>query len=379
MRIVPPAGGCPSAGRRRGLTLWVAALSLLGASGPAAAGSGAPEALLGGLLPTDQTLTEAWCWSGAWLYPVGDPLDLTAAPPDSEPPYRVRRGLRRQAKGVAPHDGVDLSNQQGGGRVRAAALGIVVAAGLTDSGYGYHVVLAHRLPSGRTAYSVYAHLEPGSIAVGEGELVPAGCLLGRVGRSGRASNEHLHFEVRIARRPFSRWEKARPVAPLRFVKARLPGSRPDTAWAAPCLEWAECSALIAGGQRGDEPLDHVTWWRMLAQAGRVPLAMIPAQRDSLRQSLVEVGLLAKAPHPVPPSPVEWSELGRDLARLAEVGLRVPPCPLDARQLEDLCAVRLSVQRPGRTPTRLGRQHRSPLTLADACLALADASLAETDR
>lgn len=56
---------------------------------------------------------------------------------------------------------------------------------------GNHVVLA--LGHGR--YALYAHLQPGSIRVREGQRVHRGQVLARVGNSGNSTEPHLHFHV----------------------------------------------------------------------------------------------------------------------------------------------------------------------------------------
>jgi murein DD-endopeptidase MepM/ murein hydrolase activator NlpD len=58
------------------------------------------------------------------------------------------------------------------------------------SGYGLTVLLDH----GRGWQTVYAHLQ--SAEVDAGQLVQAGDRIGRVGRSGSASTDHLHVELR---------------------------------------------------------------------------------------------------------------------------------------------------------------------------------------
>jgi murein DD-endopeptidase MepM/ murein hydrolase activator NlpD len=60
-----------------------------------------------------------------------------------------------------------------------------------DDRWGNAVVVAH----GIGLYSVYAHLQPGSLRVKPGEAVLAGAELGRCGASGRAARPHLHFQV----------------------------------------------------------------------------------------------------------------------------------------------------------------------------------------
>ena len=58
------------------------------------------------------------------------------------------------------------------------------------SGYGLTVLLDH----GRGWQTVYAHLRSAEVDIGQ--LVHAGDRIGRVGRSGSASTDHLHVELR---------------------------------------------------------------------------------------------------------------------------------------------------------------------------------------
>ncbi len=58
---------------------------------------------------------------------------------------------------------------------------------------GMHVLIEHRLPSGESFYSVYAHL--GSISVSEGQDVSPGTIVGRIGMTGSTSGPHLHLQI----------------------------------------------------------------------------------------------------------------------------------------------------------------------------------------
>jgi murein DD-endopeptidase MepM/ murein hydrolase activator NlpD len=60
-----------------------------------------------------------------------------------------------------------------------------------DEADGNHVVL--QLPDG--SYALYAHLEPNSVAVTEGQTVTQGQLIGLVGNSGNSIAPHLHFQL----------------------------------------------------------------------------------------------------------------------------------------------------------------------------------------
>jgi len=87
------------------------------------------------------------------------------------------------------HTGLDFP--AGYGRaVGAAGRGRVAFAGWNSGGYGYLVVIRHRLGF----QSWYAHLS--RITVSVGRRVVGGTLIGRVGSTGRSTGPHLHFEVR---------------------------------------------------------------------------------------------------------------------------------------------------------------------------------------
>lgn len=85
------------------------------------------------------------------------------------------------------HTGVDIRAAYGQS-VPSAAEGEVVFAG-ERGGYGQLVVLRHA----DGVETRYAHLSAIDVAVGQ--HVQAGEPLGRIGRSGRATGPHLHFEV----------------------------------------------------------------------------------------------------------------------------------------------------------------------------------------
>ncbi|MFB6899732.1 M23 family metallopeptidase [Streptomyces hydrogenans] len=60
-----------------------------------------------------------------------------------------------------------------------------------DETVGNHVTV--EVAPGR--YLLYAHLEPGSLKVREGDHVEPGRVLGRIGNSGNSTTPHLHFQV----------------------------------------------------------------------------------------------------------------------------------------------------------------------------------------
>ena len=313
-----------------------------------------------------------WPWSGAWVWPLGGESDYSQPAGDGTPAWRLLRGFSRPARGGRPHEGMDLGNGRGGDPVRAAAHGLVVSVrdGSPSGGFGSHVVLAHHLREGDLAYSVYAHLRPGSIVVSEGQRVWAGDVLAAVGRSGRASTDHLHFEVRLPGNPGERWERARAVDPVAFVERRLPSHAADTSGTAAYLDWADRAGLIEAGADAGAELRPGDWQRMLARAACLPLLSPPRTAMALAEMLTERGLLAGAGRSPAAGRLAWSDMGRDLARLGGTATRLPPPPLGAESHRAACVSRFRLAEPSADSTAL-RAFARPPTLADACMLLAD--------
>jgi murein DD-endopeptidase MepM/ murein hydrolase activator NlpD len=90
------------------------------------------------------------------------------------------------------HQGVEF-NVPEGTPILAAADGIVAFAGPAEAG-ALTVVLKHDEPiEGQTVWTAYYHNS--ALKVERGEQVAAGDTLALAGNTGRATNDHLHFEV----------------------------------------------------------------------------------------------------------------------------------------------------------------------------------------
>lgn len=111
--------------------------------------------------------------------------------PLDEGPMTSRYGYRRDpfTGRTKWHDGVDFSASTGT-PIRASADGTVIRSGWF-SGYGKMVELDH----GNGLTTLYAHTS--RTAVKNGDAVRRGQVIGYVGRTGRASASHLHYEVRL--------------------------------------------------------------------------------------------------------------------------------------------------------------------------------------
>lgn len=144
--------------------------------------------------------------------------------------------LKQVSRGVsAHHSGLDLISPQGS-PLRAAAGGTVVAA-TQYFAYGLMVDIAH----GNGVVTRYAHMSAFAPGIRPGAAVAAGQLIGQVGRTGRASTPHVHFEVRIAGRPVD----PKPYLSLATCTARTPGIRFDEAQARPAAQVAAAPPLAA--------------------------------------------------------------------------------------------------------------------------------------
>jgi murein DD-endopeptidase MepM/ murein hydrolase activator NlpD len=91
------------------------------------------------------------------------------------------------------HTGTDIKLKLGDA-VRAGFKGVVTKAS-RYYGYGNLVILNH----GHGIETYYAHLSRCLVHVGDS--VSEGTVIGLGGRTGRATTEHLHFELRVAGRP----------------------------------------------------------------------------------------------------------------------------------------------------------------------------------
>ena len=105
---------------------------------------------------------------------------------------RMTRGFLPNKK--RPHLGIDLAAVKGT-PILASKGGTVIYAGREFKGYGKMVLVE----SGDGWATLYAHFE--KILVAEGQKVQQGEVIGAMGRTGRATGVHLHFEIRKDRGP----------------------------------------------------------------------------------------------------------------------------------------------------------------------------------
>ena len=104
-------------------------------------------------------------------------------------PLRGKLASSYGLRGGAHHDGIDISRKSGTA-IRAAEAGRVVHSDNSLAGYGNMVILKHA-----GVYStVYAHNRRNLVKVGE--FVQRGQVIAEVGKTGRTTAPHLHFEVR---------------------------------------------------------------------------------------------------------------------------------------------------------------------------------------
>lgn len=113
-------------------------------------------------------------------------------------------GMKRYLGGsrTRKHGGLDIAAPRGT-PVKAARSGHVIYATNRISGYGNMVIVRHA----DSFSTIYAHLS--RFHAHKGQFVARGQLIGRVGRTGRSTNNHLHFEIRNG---------VKPVNPLLYLQ-----------------------------------------------------------------------------------------------------------------------------------------------------------------
>lgn len=115
----------------------------------------------------------------AWCYPL--------------PHAKVISNYGRRGK--RSHSGVDIKTKANDS-IRAALSGTVTMS-QRYAGYGNCIVLKHA----NGLETLYSHNSINFVAVGDS--VTAGQVIALTGRTGRATTEHLHFEVRVGKRHYN--------------------------------------------------------------------------------------------------------------------------------------------------------------------------------
>jgi hypothetical protein len=149
---------------------------------------------------------------------------------------QVSRGITRH------HSGLDLVAPLGS-PARAAAPGTVVAA---QRYYAYGLIVD--VDHGGGVLTRYAHLAGFAPGIRPGTPVQAGQVIGQVGRTGRATTAHIHFEVRVNGRAVD----PKPYLSLANCTPNTPSVRFETA-SGPAPGAARTSVAEAGGTRAPVP------------------------------------------------------------------------------------------------------------------------------
>ena len=118
------------------------------------------------------------------MYPIKtDKLRVTSKYGKREYTYRGKR-----VKDF--HNGIDLI---GGLEIVAAADGEVVSTRNEGKQYGNGCYV--RIKHSNGLYTLYYHLKSGSVTVKKGQKVTKGQVIGIIGKTGKATGVHLHYQI----------------------------------------------------------------------------------------------------------------------------------------------------------------------------------------
>lgn len=108
------------------------------------------------------------------------------------------------------HLGLDLKGRKND-PIYAAHDGVVIYVGQKFRGYGKMILIEYD----NTWASLYSHLNSYSVKVGQD--VRGGDLIGKMGRTGRATGVHLHFELIKNKKPIDPYPLLKELAIIRQV------------------------------------------------------------------------------------------------------------------------------------------------------------------
>ncbi len=109
--------------------------------------------------------------------------------------WPVAGGTKTQ--GLHGFNGIDIGAAYGTNIIASAGGTVIVArAGGYNGGYGSYVVIQHD----NGTQTLYAHAS--QVLVSVGEQVSKGQTIAKMGATGKATGNHVHFEVRGAKNPF---------------------------------------------------------------------------------------------------------------------------------------------------------------------------------
>ena len=130
------------------------------------------KVIVGGNKPLSYIPTSGGTNNGGFIWPVGGNGGYVSC----------------RIWGYSGHTGVDIASQPGT-PIYAAAAGQVVTAQYWGGAYGHYVKISH----GNGLYTLYAHNS--KLYVNPGDYVEQGQLIAAMGRTGRATGNHCHFEI----------------------------------------------------------------------------------------------------------------------------------------------------------------------------------------
>ncbi|MBX7057849.1 MAG: M23 family metallopeptidase [Leptospirales bacterium] len=139
------------------------------------------------------------------IMPRGRPLPAGAGSITSEFGSRPNPFQKSESGPREAHSGVDFASAAGT-PIAATAPGIVIRSIEEGGGYGKHIRIHHGL--GYT--TLYAHCN--ELFVKQGEYVRRGQIIATLGRTGRTTGNHVHYEVELGADP--------QIDPMEYIQLR---------------------------------------------------------------------------------------------------------------------------------------------------------------